>query len=159
MRSEVALERPASLILPSERSERVGSSRGSIVHVPSTPPPTARVAFGLLWKTSRKENADSFWVHELCAGYSPEVAQEGNEWFNVGSAVRRGRKLACAGCRSRGATVGCFVPTCPRSYHIACAMRTGWDFEADDQGKFFYRFINTNDISSVAHVIFKENTL
>jgi len=78
------------------------------------------------------------WVHELCAGYSPEVAQEGDRWFNLVSAVRRGRKLKCATCRTKGATIGCFLPSCHRSFHVSCAEGTQWDFEAEDQGKFFY---------------------
>jgi hypothetical protein len=57
------------------------------------------------------------WVHENCAAYAPEVAEENGRWFNVVDAVKRGRKLKCTTCRQAGATVGCFNEKCQRSYH------------------------------------------
>ncbi|XP_078088229.1 uncharacterized protein LOC144506244 [Mustelus asterias] len=36
--------------------------------------------------------------------------------------VKRGRMLRCSKCRKRGATVGCEVGSCRRSYHYPCAI-------------------------------------
>src|SRR3546814_7789079 len=52
--------------------------------------------------------------------------------------TRRGKKLACSGCKQRGATIGCNVRSCKKSYHVVCAMKfTNWSFERGDQGKHF----------------------
>ena len=37
-------------------------------------------------------------------------------------ALRRGRLLKCFSCGKRGATVGCGVKECPRSFHAPCAL-------------------------------------
>ncbi|KAL1919119.1 uncharacterized protein VTP21DRAFT_2501 [Calcarisporiella thermophila] len=78
----------------------------------------------------------SFWAHDACARYSPEVlvSKEG-EWYNVSVALRRGRAMKCAACRDKGATIGCFEPKCNKSYHIACTEKPLWFFE---DGVIFY---------------------
>jgi hypothetical protein len=47
------------------------------------------------------QRRDYFWVHESCAQFSPETyhASDGT-WYNVATAVRRGRTLV-SGCLSR----------------------------------------------------------
>lgn len=44
-------------------------------------------------------------------------------WFNVSEAMRRGRNIRCAGCKQRGATLGCFEPSCTKSYHVLCTSK------------------------------------
>ncbi|RKP13432.1 hypothetical protein BJ684DRAFT_16167 [Piptocephalis cylindrospora] len=67
---------------------------------------------------------DTFWVHDRCARFSPEVYQAmDGTWYNVAATVRRGRTLKCTECHERGATIGCFEPSCNRSYHIGCTHR------------------------------------
>ena len=39
----------------------------------------------------------------------------------VPDAVRRGRKLKCKECGSKGATLGCHVRNCRSSFHLPCA--------------------------------------
>jgi hypothetical protein len=72
----------------------------------------------------KKLSLERFWIHENCAKASPEVyrSKAGN-WYNVSVAVKRGRRLKCAGCKEKGATVGCFATNCRRSYHLACTKR------------------------------------
>ncbi|KAJ4933050.1 hypothetical protein JOQ06_029887 [Pogonophryne albipinna] len=41
---------------------------------------------------------------------------------NVLSEVKRGRQLICNKCKTRGATVGCEVGRCKKSYHYPCAV-------------------------------------
>ncbi|KAJ2746554.1 hypothetical protein GGI20_001265 [Coemansia sp. BCRC 34301] len=66
-----------------------------------------------------------FWAHDLCARHSPEVlVTEGGIWYNVAAALKRARTIKCAGCRKRGATVGCFHERCQRSYHVPCTGMT-----------------------------------
>eukprot|EP00897_Mesotaenium_endlicherianum_P003752 jgi/Mesen1/3404/ME000192S02573 len=40
---------------------------------------------------------------------------------NVQAAIRRGRALRCSRCNRPGATLGCRVERCPRTYHLPCA--------------------------------------
>ena len=93
-----------------------------------------------------------FWAHENCAAYCPEVSQDDDgQWYNVTRAMRRGRKLNCAHCQKRGATVGCLWTSCRKSYHGRCAaLYTGWDFERADQGKHFYCETHRTAVLSVA---------
>lgn len=47
--------------------------------------------------------------------YSPEVfVSPVGEWYNVLSALKRSKKMICAGCKEKGATVGCFDPKCSK---------------------------------------------
>jgi len=74
-------------------------------------------------------------VHEACAISASEVFAEDRDWYHVVDAVRRGRSMKCAAdkkCRCRpkksGATVGCAVAKCRRTYHYLCARGTNWAF-------------------------------
>eukprot|EP00877_Chromochloris_zofingiensis_P003168 jgi/Chrzof1/12852/Cz07g09200.t1 len=42
--------------------------------------------------------------------------------------IRRGRQVRCTHCGRRGASLGCRVPSCPCSYHVACAGAAGCKF-------------------------------
>ncbi|OBZ81845.1 hypothetical protein A0J61_10106 [Choanephora cucurbitarum] len=70
------------------------------------------------------EKKRSFWAHDSCARYSPEVfcTPEG-KWYNVTLALRRGRGMKCHGCKEKGATIGCFDSKCNKSYHLPCAQK------------------------------------
>lgn len=65
-------------------------------------------------------------VHDQCAIASPLCFNRGGRWYNVTKEIRRGRSLVCVQCKKRGATVGCTVPSCPKSYHWKCAIECGW---------------------------------
>lgn len=71
-------------------------------------------------RISRKGRLVPFWVHRQCAVASPEVAFSGNKYYNIAKAVSRGKKIRCAKCGDRGATVGCMDRRCPKSYHLEC---------------------------------------
>lgn len=70
------------------------------------------------------EKKRSFWAHDSCARYSPEVfcTPEG-KWYNVTLALRRGRGMRCHGCKEKGATIGCFESKCNKSYHLPCSQK------------------------------------
>ncbi|ORX72700.1 hypothetical protein DL89DRAFT_81687 [Linderina pennispora] len=77
-----------------------------------------------------------FWAHYACAKYSPEVlVSKDNKWYNVAVALRRARTIKCAGCKQRGASIGCFYERCQRSYHVACTDKPLEHFE---NGRLFW---------------------
>ncbi|XP_058779653.1 uncharacterized protein LOC131653508 [Vicia villosa] len=70
------------------------------------------------------------WVHQNCAVWSPEVYFAGLGCLkNVRAALCRGRALKCTRCGRRGATIGCRVDRCPKTYHLACARANGCIFD------------------------------
>ncbi|KAK4420388.1 Tat-binding7 [Sesamum alatum] len=70
------------------------------------------------------------WVHQQCAVWSPEVYFAGLGCLkNVRAALYRGRVLKCSRCRRPGATIGCRVDRCPRTYHLPCARAKGCIFD------------------------------
>ncbi|PWA92821.1 AAA+ ATPase domain-containing protein [Artemisia annua] len=70
------------------------------------------------------------WVHQHCAVWSPEVYFAGLGCLkNVRSALSRGKVLKCSRCGRRGATIGCRVDRCPKTYHLPCARAIGCTFD------------------------------
>lgn len=70
------------------------------------------------------------WVHQQCAVWSPEVYFAGPGCLkNVRAALCRGRALKCTRCGRPGATLGCRVDRCPRTYHLPCARASGCIFD------------------------------
>ncbi|CAA0816329.1 P-loop containing nucleoside triphosphate hydrolases superfamily protein [Striga hermonthica] len=70
------------------------------------------------------------WVHQQCAVWSPEVYFAGlGRLKNVKAALYRGRVLKCSRCRRPGATIGCRVDRCPKTYHLPCARAKNCIFD------------------------------
>ncbi|KAK6270032.1 hypothetical protein POUND7_007137 [Theobroma cacao] len=70
------------------------------------------------------------WVHQHCAVWSPEVYFAGLGCLkNVRAALCRGRALKCSRCGRPGATIGCRVDRCPKTYHLPCARANGCIFD------------------------------
>ncbi|XP_010675465.2 uncharacterized protein LOC104891467 [Beta vulgaris subsp. vulgaris] len=70
------------------------------------------------------------WVHQHCAVWSPEVYFAGLGCLrNIKAALCRGRTLKCTRCGRPGATLGCRVDRCPRTYHLPCARASGCIFD------------------------------
>ncbi|XP_047948643.1 uncharacterized protein LOC125194461 [Salvia hispanica] len=70
------------------------------------------------------------WVHQQCAVWSPEVYFAGLGCLkNVRAALYRGRVLKCSRCRRPGATIGCRVDRCPKTYHLPCARAKSCIFD------------------------------
>ncbi|KAL0019633.1 hypothetical protein WJX77_006506 [Trebouxia sp. C0004] len=69
------------------------------------------------------------WVHRECAIWSPEAFEIGNSRIRgISKALKRGRVTWCARCQKRGATMGCRLDQCPRSFHKYCAQQAGCTF-------------------------------
>ncbi|XP_050369450.1 uncharacterized protein LOC126787623 [Argentina anserina] len=70
------------------------------------------------------------WVHQHCAVWSPEVYFAGLGCLkNIRAALYRGRALKCTRCGRPGATIGCRVDRCPRTYHLPCARAMNCVFD------------------------------
>ncbi|KAL4451600.1 hypothetical protein ABPG75_007262 [Micractinium tetrahymenae] len=77
-------------------------------------------------RDAKNPAADELYVHRLCALWSPEVFETDHGTLrNVLAAIKRGRLMKCSHCGRRGATLGCRVPSCTCSYHVACARDAG----------------------------------
>ncbi|XP_059823885.1 uncharacterized protein phf11 isoform X1 [Hypanus sabinus] len=73
---------------------------------------------------------DSIAVHQNCLLFSSNLVNQNSQDFDVFGGfllkdikkeITRGSKLKCSLCRRKGATVGCEVKTCKKSYHYPCA--------------------------------------
>lgn len=84
----------------------------------------------LLGPLSDRFGIAGVWVHRQCAVWSPEVYFSGVGCLkNVRAALARGRTLKCSRCGRPGATIGCRVDRCPRTYHLACGRTEGCVFD------------------------------
>eukprot|EP00066_Takifugu_rubripes_P017575 XP_011606841.1 PREDICTED: PHD finger protein 11 isoform X4 [Takifugu rubripes] len=74
----------------------------------------------------------------LCCENSPEFDDLfGFSVKDVLEEVKRGKKLMCCKCKKKGATAGCEVRRCKRSYHYPCAVENGAKtIEETERGRF-----------------------
>eukprot|EP00850_Spirogloea_muscicola_P023126 SM000331S12522 [mRNA] locus=s331:72955:81881:- [translate_table: standard] len=86
----------------------------------------------LLGPLSDRISGGGLWVHRECAVWSPEVYFRGAGLRKVQNAIRRGRSLKCSRCGRSGATMGCRIDRCIRSYHLPCARSDGCHFDHDE---------------------------
>ncbi|XP_058040442.1 PHD finger protein 11 isoform X2 [Ahaetulla prasina] len=76
---------------------------------------------------------------------------------SVVSEIKRGKRLLCNVCRKRGATIGCEVKSCRKSYHYFCALRNEASIETDeDQG--LYRLFCPDHIQVKISSFYDENS-
>mmetsp|Transcript_35943 Transcript_35943/g.143671 ORF Transcript_35943/g.143671 Transcript_35943/m.143671 type:complete len:780 (-) Transcript_35943:766-3105(-) len=72
----------------------------------------------------KRDGSMSLFVHLECLLWAPEVYTDGHGNFRmVYEVYNRGRKLVCATCGVKGATIGCYVESCRKSYHFACLKK------------------------------------
>ncbi|KAH8094384.1 PHD-like zinc-binding domain containing protein [Aureococcus anophagefferens] len=101
------------------------------------PAPDATYADGRLNLSANATAAGAVWVHERCALYSAEVYGSADDGLhNVLAAVKRGRSLKCVSCKERGATVGCAVATCRKTFHLRCAVAAGELYDPSEAVNF-----------------------
>ncbi|XP_017324793.1 uncharacterized protein phf11 isoform X2 [Ictalurus punctatus] len=71
-------------------------------------------------------------AHQNCLLYASGIYCKNSPTFDdlfgfdvddVKDEYKRGRKLTCAYCKRKGATAGCEVKSCKRSYHYPCAQK------------------------------------
>ncbi|XP_052041853.1 G2/M phase-specific E3 ubiquitin-protein ligase isoform X2 [Apodemus sylvaticus] len=88
-------------------------------------------------KTCEKWN---FSVHYYCLLMSSGIWQRGKEEEGVygfliediQKEVNRASKLKCTVCKKNGASIGCVVPQCKRSYHLPCGLQKECIFQFTD---------------------------
>jgi PHD-like zinc-binding domain len=67
-----------------------------------------------------------YWAHPVCANWAPQVYMSKNgEYKHVHDEYTRGRQLRCSGCHAKGATVGCYVERCKKTFHYRCLEPAG----------------------------------
>ncbi|KAJ3670618.1 hypothetical protein LUZ60_008044 [Juncus effusus] len=70
------------------------------------------------------------WVHQNCAVWSPEVYFAGPGYLkSIRAALYRGKSLKCSRCGRPGATIGCRVDRCPKTYHLPCSRAVNCIFD------------------------------
>ncbi|XP_069389016.1 uncharacterized protein phf11 isoform X3 [Paralichthys olivaceus] len=67
----------------------------------------------------RRDTDHRSFIHQRRSRCSSELFED------VVKEVKRGRKLQCHKCKKKGATAGCEVKRCKRSYHFPCAVKKG----------------------------------
>lgn len=99
-------------------------------------------------------------IHSNCALRSPEVYIDASGVLcNLQKAIKRGKLLNCTGCKQRGATIGCHVPTCKRNYHLRCAYFHGGVFLDNGDGdphSFFCKVHASGNITLASREIIAE---
>ncbi|WCJ44806.1 breast cancer associated RING 1 [Euphorbia peplus] len=72
-------------------------------------------------------------VHRICVEWASQVHFIGEETVkNLKEEVVRGAKFNCIECKVKGAILGCYHKSCPRTYHVMCAKKIAgcrWDYE------------------------------
>ncbi|KAA8491983.1 Histone-lysine N-methyltransferase 2C [Porphyridium purpureum] len=98
---------------------------------PMTPRERSIAAEDLVGPYRLEVGKPPIFVHYNCAALAPEVCtvdlgdagsedDAGEELTNVIAAYRRGRRLKCHHCHERGATIGCLLGACRKSFHRRC---------------------------------------
>ncbi|XP_053735336.1 PHD finger protein 6 [Synchiropus splendidus] len=70
-------------------------------------------------------------AHQKCMLFSSALVSSHSESESIGGfciedvkkEIKRGNKLMCSSCHRPGATIGCDVKTCRRTYHYYCALK------------------------------------
>jgi len=63
-----------------------------------------------------------------------EESRMGKEYQNVFQVIATAK--TCSDCSLTGATIECMESTCNKSFHLQCAMQTGWNFTKRGSKKF-----------------------
>eukprot|EP00906_Rhabdomonas_costata_P000012 RCo000018 len=69
--------------------------------------------------------SEECFAHDQCLLWTPECFEVNGQFRNAEKAIARGAKQRCALCRREGATLGCHVRKCRRSFHVLCALVVG----------------------------------
>nr|XP_046260069.1 suppressor protein SRP40 isoform X3 [Scatophagus argus] len=96
--------------------------------------------------TGALSTKDQVTAHQNCLLFSSGIfcrdSPESDDLFgfsvkDVMIEVKRGSKLVCTRCKKKGATAGCEVKRCKRSYHYPCAVQEGAKtIEDEEKGSY-----------------------
>jgi hypothetical protein len=69
------------------------------------------------------------WCHLNCALWSTEVYETvSGALMCVEQAYKRSTHTECTSCKNKGASLKCFYPRCPNTYHFPCAVQNACVF-------------------------------
>ncbi|XP_018101047.1 uncharacterized protein LOC108707562 isoform X2 [Xenopus laevis] len=88
-------------------------------------------------------NEDGITAHFNCMIFSPEVISAPTKKFggfdipSVKKEIKRGIKTICRVCRKNGATIGCNVKQCRKTYHYMCGKKDGAEFIESEEKQVY----------------------
>ena len=65
---------------------------------------------------------DGSYAHVNCLRWSSEVNEMGGKLLEIEKAKNRSKMTTCCLCNGKGATIGCMLKSCKRSFHLKCAL-------------------------------------
>ncbi|CAL9109136.1 unnamed protein product [Musa textilis] len=69
-------------------------------------------------------------AHRKCIDWAPQIYFSGDTVKNLEVELRRASKIKCSKCGLKGAALGCYFGSCPKSFHVPCAVEISdcrWD--------------------------------
>ncbi|CAK7289130.1 PHD finger protein 11 [Vulpes lagopus] len=94
-----------------------------------------------------------------CEDHDPRNQDRNFDVESVKKEIHRGRNLRCAFCNRRGATVGCDVKACKRSYHFFCAQNDHAVLQTDGLRGIYKVFCQQHAPGSSANDLLPGNSL
>ncbi|CAD5164132.1 unnamed protein product [Musa acuminata subsp. malaccensis] len=61
-------------------------------------------------------------AHQKCIEWAPQIYFSGDTVKNLEVELRRASKIKCSKCGLKGAALGCYFGSCPKSFHVPCAV-------------------------------------
>ncbi|KAM4702072.1 uncharacterized protein O3C94_003017 [Discoglossus pictus] len=88
---------------------------------------------------------DKITAHENCMLYSPAVVsgKQGSDVLggydveSVQKEIKRGKRMVCYLCGKTGATVGCNIKSCKKTYHYLCVPKAGGEYITDESKEIY----------------------
>lgn len=71
---------------------------------------------------------------------APQIYFSGDTVKNLEVELRRASKIKCSKCGLKGAALGCYFGSCPKSFHVPCAVEISdcrWDCVSLDHNLLF----------------------
>ncbi|KAK2839994.1 hypothetical protein Q5P01_013734 [Channa striata] len=96
--------------------------------------------------TGPLSNTNPIAAHQNCLLFSSGIYSQNSPEFDdlfgfsvedVRKEVKRGAQLKCSECKKNGATVGCEVKRCQKSYHYPCAVEGGAEIIEDSASETY----------------------
>nr|XP_033805871.1 histone-lysine N-methyltransferase SETDB2 [Geotrypetes seraphini] len=111
---------------------------------------------GRLYKTPDGELC----AHYKCMLFSSDLVTQNSPDLNdfggfhledIRKEVERGQKLKCSKCKAKGATIGCDIKICRRTYHYLCALKCKAEIVEEEENGIFkiYCYYHRRNYSEV----------
>ncbi|WOL09780.1 hypothetical protein Cni_G18533 [Canna indica] len=77
---------------------------------------------GKLMDVKEADRSNAIYVHQKCVEWAPKVYFSGGIMKNFEVELQRASKIKCNKCGLKGAALGCYFASCPKSFHVPCAV-------------------------------------